>query len=59
MKRRDFLISGAAGLVAPLMLPRRIWADDTLDLGNLQLQTLSDGNLVLPGDFILGGMPQD
>lgn len=59
MKRREFLYAGAAGLVAPFLLPHRVWAADTLDLGNIQLQTLSDGNLVLPGDFILGGMPQD
>ncbi|MFN7051363.1 MAG: MBL fold metallo-hydrolase, partial [Gemmobacter sp.] len=27
-------------------------------LGAMRIDTLSDGNLVLPGDFILGGMPQ-
>lgn len=58
MKRRDFLYAGAAGLIVPL-LPQRLWAANTLDLGAMQLQTVSDGNLVLPGDFILGGMPQD
>ena len=58
MKRRDFLYAGAAGLIVPL-LPKRLWAASTLDMGAIQLQTVSDGNLVLPGDFILGGMPQD
>lgn len=28
-------------------------------MGGIQIDTLSDGNLVLPGDFILGGMPQE
>ena len=59
MKRRDFLLTGTAGLASGLILPRRLWARTALDMGGKQVQTLSDGNLVLPGDFILGGMPQD
>lgn len=39
--------------------PRRLWAATTLTMGPMQIDSLSDGNLVLPGDFILGGMPQD
>lgn len=57
LTRRHFLTAIAATLAAPLA-PRRIWAASTLTLGSVQIDTLSDGNLVLPGDFILGGMPQ-
>lgn len=56
--RRHFLTATAAGLALPV-LPSRIWAATTLSLGPVRIETLSDGNLVLPGDFILGGMPQD
>lgn len=58
LTRRHFLTTAAAALTAPL-LPRRLWAGTSLTLGNFQIDTLSDGNLVLPGDFILGGMPQE
>lgn len=57
LTRRHYLTAIAATLAAPLA-PRRIWAASTLTLGSVQIDTLSDGNLVLPGDFILGGMPQ-
>ena len=48
-------------VVAPAtpLARRRLWAASTLTLGSIQIDTLSDGSLVLPGDFILGGMPQD
>ncbi len=53
LTRRDIL-------TAALALPaHRLWAASTLTLGAVRIDTLSDGNLVLPGDFILGGMPQD
>jgi glyoxylase-like metal-dependent hydrolase (beta-lactamase superfamily II) len=55
LTRRHLL---TAALAAPLA-PRRLWASSTLALGSVQIDTLSDGNLVLPGDFILGGMPQE
>jgi len=55
--RRTLLTSATAAGLLPL-LPRRIWAGSTLALGSMQIDTLSDGHLVLPGDFILGGMPQ-
>ncbi|MDM7931456.1 MBL fold metallo-hydrolase [Tabrizicola sp.] len=58
LTRRHLLTATAAALATPL-LPRRVWAASTLTLGSTQIDTLSDGNLVLPGDFILGGMPQD
>jgi glyoxylase-like metal-dependent hydrolase (beta-lactamase superfamily II) len=58
LSRRHLLTVSAAVLAAPLA-PRNLWAASTLTLGSIQIDTLSDGNLVLPGDFILGGMPQD
>lgn len=58
LTRRHFLTTTAATLALP-MAPRRLWAGSSLTLGALQIDTLSDGTLVLPGDFILGGMPQD
>lgn len=56
MKRREFLYAAMAGLVAPLLMPRRLWAADMVDLGNFQLQTLSDGHLVVPGVPIFPGL---
>ncbi|WP_149588672.1 MBL fold metallo-hydrolase [Tabrizicola flagellatus] len=58
LTRRHLLTFTAAALAAPLGA-RRLWAASTLTLGEVQIDTLSDGNLVLPGNFILGGMPQE
>lgn len=58
LTRRQILTTAAASVAAPL-LPRSLWAGTTLTMGSMQIDTLSDGNLVLPGDFILGGMPQE
>lgn len=55
LTRRQLLTTA----VASLALPRRLWANTTLSMGSMQIDSLSDGNLVLPGDFILGGMPQE
>jgi glyoxylase-like metal-dependent hydrolase (beta-lactamase superfamily II) len=55
LTRRTFLTATTAAALAP----RRLWAASTLTLGDTRIDTLSDGSLVLPGDFILGGMPQD
>ena len=59
MKRRDVLLGMTATFGGALALPKRVWASSDLVLGDWQVQTLSDGYLTLPGDFILGGMPQD
>lgn len=59
MKRRDLLLGSAAALAGGLILPRRVWASTDFDLGGWTLQTISDGNLVLPADFTFGGMPAD
>ena len=58
LTRRHFLTASAATLALPFA-PRRLWAGASATLGDMQIDTLSDGNLTLPGDFILGGMPQD
>jgi glyoxylase-like metal-dependent hydrolase (beta-lactamase superfamily II) len=57
LTRRRILTTVAAALAAP-MAPRRVWAASTISLGNLQIDTLSDGNLVLPGDFVTAGLPE-
>jgi glyoxylase-like metal-dependent hydrolase (beta-lactamase superfamily II) len=56
--RRALFASAAVSLALPLAA-RKVWASSSLDLGGMRLQTLSDGHLTLPGDFILGGMPQE
>lgn len=53
--RRTLLTSALAASVAPQML----WASTQVSLGAMQITSLSDGNLMLPGAFILGGMPAD
>ncbi|SDG04036.1 MBL fold metallo-hydrolase [Alloyangia pacifica] len=55
LTRRHLLQSAAAAGLAPLM-PRRLVAETTIGSG--RLITVSDGNLVLPGDFIFAGMPE-
>ena len=52
MQRRDFLALTAAALA----LPRTGFAASEMALGDGKLITLSDGNLTLPGDFVLGQM---
>lgn len=59
MLTRRRLILSAAALGAAPALPRPVWAQTTLTLGSLRIDTLSDGSLTLPGDFILGGMPAE
>ncbi len=56
LSRRTFLQSAAA---TPLIgsLPTLARAD--LALGSATLTTVSDGNLILPGEFIFSTMPQD
>lgn len=58
LTRRQLLTTAVAGLALPIT-PSHLWARTTLTMGSMQIDTLSDGNLLLPGDFILGGMPQD
>ncbi|MGP3698822.1 MBL fold metallo-hydrolase [Rhodobacter sp. NSM] len=53
--RRRFLATAAAGIA----LPGRLWSGSRIESGSLRLDTLSDGHLVLPADFLFGGMPKD
>lgn len=57
LTRRTVLTSAAAALAAAA-LPTR-WAHASLTLGDWQIDTLSDGTLTLPPEFILGPMPAD
>lgn len=54
--RRTFLTAAAAAGLSTTA--GRLWAGSTLTLGAVRIDTLSDGNLMLPRDFILGGMPE-
>ena len=56
--RRDFLLSAAAATATASVLPGSAWSADTLDLGDMSIATLSDGNLTLPADFITAPMPK-
>ena len=56
--RRHFLTAtGAAALAAGL--PTRLWSLGTIEAGGVRIDSLSDGNLTLPGNFIFGPAPQD
>ena len=54
---RRMLMAGAAGVGAAGLMPR--WLHASMERGGWQIDTLSDGNLVLPAEFILGPMPAD
>lgn len=54
---RRLVMQAAMAGAATMILPR--WARASLQLGDATLETLSDGHLVLPADFIFGPMPQD
>lgn len=53
--RRTFLTQTGAALGAAA-LPG--WAHAQMTMGNVQIDTLSDGNLVLPRNFQFGGLPE-
>lgn len=56
--RRRFIASTTALVASAMCFPRPLFAATTLTLGDLQIDTLSDGNLMLPADFITAGLPQ-
>jgi glyoxylase-like metal-dependent hydrolase (beta-lactamase superfamily II) len=56
---RRTLLTRSAALVAASAMPARLWASSTLTMGSLRIDTLSDGNLVLPGGFVLDGQPAE
>lgn len=51
LTRRTILQTGAAALLTP-MFARRSWAASTMEIGNIRVDTLSDGHLVLPMSFV-------
>lgn len=53
LTRRTLLAGGAAAIAGA-----RAWANTTLTLGEITIDTLSDGNLVLPFDFQFGDLPE-
>lgn len=55
LNRRSMLLSGGAALAAGGLSTQL----SALQLGQATLTTVSDGSLVLPGEFIFGPMPQD
>ena len=58
ISRRQILKSSAAASLS-LALPRNVWAQNAIIAGETRLDTLSDGNLVLPKSFALGEMPPE
>lgn len=55
---RRTLLSSAAATLAATALPLR-WAHASVTVGDWQIDTLSDGSLTLPPEFIFGPMPAD
>ncbi len=54
---RRTLLSGAIAIAGTVAIPRISWANTTLTVGSGTLDTLSDGNLVLPRSFVLADVP--
>lgn len=50
-------VMAGMGAAAGMAMAGPVWS--SVDLGDKQIETLSDGSLMLPGDFIFGPMPQD
>lgn len=58
--RRAFMTASAAMMAAFALPPTaRSWAKNSLTLGAKRIDTIHDGSLVLPGNFIFEPMPQD
>lgn len=56
LTRRD-MMAGLGAAAAGIGAAGPVWS--SVELGNLSIETLNDGSLMLPGDFIFGPMPQD
>ncbi|UWQ29464.1 MBL fold metallo-hydrolase [Leisingera sp. M523] len=54
--RRDFGLSAATGLAAAAVPG---WASARISLGNKWIETVSDGYLTLPPEFLFGGLEPD
>jgi glyoxylase-like metal-dependent hydrolase (beta-lactamase superfamily II) len=59
LTRRTILQGAAASLALNSLGPKPVWATTALEFGTMQVQTLSDGYLTLPGDLLFAPMPQD
>lgn len=57
--RRQVLKHSAAGVALAGMAPGLGWANTALKVGDIQIDTLSDGNLVLPKSMVLSDLPSD
>jgi len=57
--RRTLLQGAGASLALTGLGPRATWAATQLQFGAMQVQTLSDGYLTLPGALLFAPMPQD
>lgn len=55
---RRSLLGQATAIAALGVMGQRVWANSVLSMGEVEINVLSDGNLVLPRDFILGPMPE-
>ncbi|MFY0691242.1 MAG: MBL fold metallo-hydrolase [Paracoccaceae bacterium] len=53
--RRNLILSAGAIATANLLPVRPVFSATQIDLGSVRIDTVSDGNLVLPADFLLGG----
>ena len=51
--RRRLISNAAAGLIAGALAPRMVWANTSVTMGSMTIDTLSDGHLVLPRSMIL------
>lgn len=58
VSRRDVVQGGLAGLAISGLGLRPRWSHAAIDLGGATVETLSDGHLTLPPEFIFGPMPQ-
>ncbi len=56
--RRAFMKQGGAAVAAASGLVP-VWAQASVTVGGYQIDTLSDGNLVLPGSMVVGDLPAE
>lgn len=55
---RRFVLSAPAALLAAAALPRRVWALTSAEIGDLRIDSLSDGWLNLPADMARAALPE-
>ncbi len=57
--RRRFIQSVGASVAAVGLRPTTVWSNTSLTVGDMQIDTLSDGNLILPSSMLLEDLPAD